>query len=208
MRNLLFALLLLPLMASCVKDTAQVTLDSLLDEMISVEESARYPLVPYRCLQVSSYDRSSVSPDSPGWFANNDGYGIVCTDTVDGRVERVMFDEKGPGAITRIWITTVDKRGTWRFYFDGESTPGWIVPAYDLMRFGIPRLGRGLLQPHTSYTPDGKGGNTLSCPSLLPGVVKLHLKTNRALRLLPNTITSIIASIPKELLWKPSLRHP
>ena len=38
MRNLLFALLLLPLMASCVKDTAQVTLDSLLDEMISVEE--------------------------------------------------------------------------------------------------------------------------------------------------------------------------
>ena len=34
MRNLLFALLLLPLMASCVKDTAQVTLDSLLDEMI------------------------------------------------------------------------------------------------------------------------------------------------------------------------------
>lgn len=68
MRNLLFALLLLPLMASCVKDTAQVTLDSLLDEMISVEESARYPLVPYRCLQVSSYDRSSVSPDSPGWL--------------------------------------------------------------------------------------------------------------------------------------------
>ena len=66
MRNFLFALLLLPLMASasCVKDAAQVTLNSLLDEMISVEESARYPLVPYRCLQVSSYDRSSVSPDS------------------------------------------------------------------------------------------------------------------------------------------------
>ena len=36
MRNLLFALLLLPLMASCVKDTALVSLDSLLDEMISV----------------------------------------------------------------------------------------------------------------------------------------------------------------------------
>ena len=68
MRNLLFALLLLPLMASCVKDTAQVTLDSLLDEMISVEESARYPLVPYRCLQVSSYDRSSVSPDAADYL--------------------------------------------------------------------------------------------------------------------------------------------
>lgn len=32
------------------------------------------------------------------------------------------------------------------------------------MRFGIPQLGRGLLQPHTSYTPDGKGGNTLFLP--------------------------------------------
>ena len=52
MRNFLFALLLLPLMASasCVKDAAQVTLNSLLDEMISVEESARYPLVPYLSL--------------------------------------------------------------------------------------------------------------------------------------------------------------
>ena len=123
MRNLLFALLLLPLMASCVKDTAQVTLDSLLDEMISVEESARYPLVPYRCLQVSSYDRSSVSPDSPGWFANNDGYGIVCTDTVDGRVERVMFDEKGPGAITRIWITQLTSVGLGDFILMAKVLP-------------------------------------------------------------------------------------
>jgi len=35
-----------------------------------------------------------------------------------------MFDEAGPGVITRIWITTLDKRGTWRFYFDGDDTPG------------------------------------------------------------------------------------
>ncbi|WP_289111786.1 hypothetical protein [uncultured Bacteroides sp.] len=41
------------------------------------EEAARYLLVPYRCLQVSGYDRSSVSPDSLRWFANNDGRGIV-----------------------------------------------------------------------------------------------------------------------------------
>ena len=76
MRNLLFALLLLPLMASCVKETGHVTLDSLLDEMISVEESARYPLVRYRCLHVRSYDRSSESPDYLCWLANNDGIGI------------------------------------------------------------------------------------------------------------------------------------
>ncbi|KOH43644.1 hypothetical protein NC99_35640 [Sunxiuqinia dokdonensis] len=75
-----------------------------------------------------------------------------------------MFDQKGPGAITRIWITTIDKRGTWRFYFDNSKLPGWIIPAYDLVKFGIPELGLGLLQPHTSYTPEGKGGSTLFLP--------------------------------------------
>ena len=113
-------------------------------------------------------------------------------DTVDGRVERVMFDEKGPGAITRIWITTVDKRGTWRFYFDGESTPGWIIPAYDLMRFGVPGLVGDCCSPTLAILRTGKAEILCFCPSLLPGAVKLHLKTNRALRLLPNTITSII----------------
>lgn len=157
-------LLLSVFLASCTKEKMQVTLEGLLDEMISVEEAACYPIIPYRCLQVSSYDRSSIAPDSCGWFANNDGFGIVRVDTVGGRLERVMFDEQGPGAITRIWITTVDKRGTWRFYFDGSDVPGWIIPSYDLMKFGIPELGRGLLQPHTSYTADGKGGSTLFLP--------------------------------------------
>lgn len=123
MRDLLFALLLLPLMASCVKDTAQVTLDSLLDEMISVEESARYPLVPYRCLQVSSYDRSSVSPDSSGWFANNDGYGIVRTDTVDGRVERVMSLLRPFGLTSRVCLAFLMANGVVEpsFFASAES---------------------------------------------------------------------------------------
>nr|WP_106831904.1 glycoside hydrolase family 172 protein [Parabacteroides pacaensis] len=152
------------LLSGCTGKSKTITVETLLDEMVSVEENARYPAVPYRCLQVSSYDRSSVSPGKPHWFANNDGFGIVRTDTVEGRIENVMFDEKGPGVITRIWITTVDKRGSWRFYFDGSPVAGWVIPAYDLMRFGIPSLGRGLLQPHTSYTPEGKGGNTLFLP--------------------------------------------
>ena len=95
-----------------------VTLETLLDEMVSVEEQALYPVPSYTCRQESSYDRASVSPDSAGWFANSDGFGIKRVDTVAGRIEKVMFDEVGPGAITRIWITTIDKRGTWRFYFD------------------------------------------------------------------------------------------
>ncbi len=146
------------------KPTYDVSLDSLLSEMVSVEEAARYPAIPYRSLQVSSYDRSSVSPDSAHWFANNDGFGIERIETVDGRTEKVLFDEEGPGVITRIWITTLDKRGTWRFYFDGAGSADWEIPAYDLMRINIPELGRGLLQPHTSYSLEGKGGSTLFLP--------------------------------------------
>ncbi len=141
-----------------------VTLESLLNEMVSVEEQALYPVPSYTCHQESSYDRASTSPDSVGWFANNDGFGIKRIDTVAGRIEKVMFDETGPGVITRIWITTIDKRGTWRFYFDGSDQPGWIIPAYDLMQINIPGLGKGMLQAHTSYTPEGKGGNTLFLP--------------------------------------------
>lgn len=141
-----------------------ITLESLLDEMVSVEEQALYPIPSYTCRQVSSYDRASVSPDSAGWFANNDGFGIERVDTVLGRIEKVMFDETGPGVITRIWITTLDKRGVWRFYFDGSDKPGWVIPAYDLMKINVPGLGSGMLQAHTSYTPEGKGGNTLFLP--------------------------------------------
>lgn len=141
-----------------------ITLESLLDEMVSVEEQARFPDPYYICLQESSYDRTSISKNQPGWFANNDGFGIIRIDTVKNRIEKVMFDETGPGIITRIWITTIDKRGTWRFYFDGASEPELIIPGYDLMKLNIPGASYGLIQPHTSYTPDGKGGNTSFLP--------------------------------------------
>lgn len=163
-RTHILRILLLAIAATaCRTEKKEITLDTLLDEMISYEENARYPAVPYTCRQESSYDRRSVSPDSAFWFANNDGFGIIRTDTLNGRRENVLFDQTGPGVITRFWLTTMDKRGTMRFYFDGSSQAQWEIPAYDLMQTGLP-LGRGLLQPHTSYTPDGKGGNTLFLP--------------------------------------------
>ncbi|MDR1336253.1 MAG: DUF2961 domain-containing protein [Tannerella sp.] len=167
--NLLF--LFLPVacagLISCTGGSSKnvITLETLLDEMVSVEKQACFPDPSYVCLQESSYDRRSVSPGMPGWFANSDGFGIIAVDTVDGRVERVMFDAAGPGVITRIWITTTDKRGTWRFYLDGAETPGLTIPAYDLMELNIPGAGRGFIQPHTSYTPgEGRGGATSFFP--------------------------------------------
>ncbi len=142
----------------------KITMESLLREMTSPEEQALFPEPAYACRQQSSYDRTSVSPDEPGWFANNDGFGTVRTDTIGGRIEKVLFDQAGPGAITRIWLTTLDKRGTMRFYFNGSNEPGWTIDSYDLMRCNVPGIGPGLLQAHTSYEPEGKGGNTLFLP--------------------------------------------
>lgn len=148
---------------SCKQESPKVTLSTLLDEMVSADEVARIPDPSYTVRQVSSYDRRSVHPDSAFWFANNDGFGIVRTDTINNRIENVLFDEKGPGVITRIWLTTLNKNGKMRFYFDGAAEAQWVIPAYDLMQTGL-SLGKGLLQPHTSYTPEGKGGNTLFLP--------------------------------------------
>lgn len=163
-KNLLLVISLIVLAHAGAFCKDVVTLQSLLREMLSYDEATRIPGIPYSCRQVSSHDRRSVSPDKPGWFANDDGFGVERVDTVDGRIEKVMFDCDGPGVITRIWLTTLDKRGIMRFYFDGSDVPGWIVPAYDLMSFGVAQLGRGMLLPHTSYEPNGKGGNTLFLP--------------------------------------------
>ncbi|MFT3704463.1 MAG: DUF2961 domain-containing protein [Agriterribacter sp.] len=75
-----------------------------------------------------------------------------------------MMDADGPGAIVRFWITTLAKQGTMRFYFDNETEASVQIPAFDLLR-GF-TLGKALLNPHSSYEPDGKGGNTLYLPLL------------------------------------------
>lgn len=127
----------------------RVTLGSLLEEMGSREGLTRHP--EYVIKMVSSHDRRSVSPDQDGWFANDDYSGFERYDTLpSGRVERVLFDEQGAGAVVRLWTTALDKRGTLRFYFDGESEARWVVPAYDMMRSEL-KLSKELLFSHTSY---------------------------------------------------------
>lgn len=127
----------------------RVTLATLLEEMTSRESLTRYP--DHTIQMVSSRDRRSVSPDQEGWFANDDYSGYERYDTLpSGRIERVLMDYTGAGAVTRLWMTALDKRGTLRFYFDGESEPRWVIPAYDMMRSGL-ALDRTLLFSHTSY---------------------------------------------------------
>lgn len=140
-----------------------VSYESLLDEIVCFKTASNFPT--YTAGQESSYDRRSVAPHAPGWWANDDGFGFIRTDIISGRSEKVLFDQSGPGVITRIWMTSTNKNGTLRFYFDGNRLPDWTIPAYDLMKWNI-QAGNGLRQAHPNYDPkfDGRGGSTLFLP--------------------------------------------
>lgn len=124
----LASLLALPAFAA-----EEITLDSLLNEMINRENIARLPDPTYTCRQESSYDRKSVAPGEDGWFANNDHSQYLRGETIDGRDEWVMLDAKGPGAIVRFWVTSGAYVGNIRFYLDGSDVPAITGKVDDLI---------------------------------------------------------------------------
>ncbi len=87
---------------SVAEEEGTITLESLLDEMVDRDVSARFPSPAYTCRQASSYDRASVSADDPGsWMANNDRSFFIRCEQNDGREESVMMEAAGPGCIVR-----------------------------------------------------------------------------------------------------------
>ena len=116
-----------------------VTFESLLLEMTDREDLARFPSPEYTCRQFSSYDRATVSPDQPGWFANWDRSMFICTDETDNRKEYVMMDADGPGAIVRFWMTFSGEdcgKGILRIYFDNNTVPTIEGGAMDILSGG------------------------------------------------------------------------
>lgn len=109
----------------------QVSMQSLLREMVDRKQLVEYPeSIPYKAMQASSYNRASVSPDQPGWFADSDG--VFCTRTEknrEGETEWVLMEDKGPGVITKIWAVCFyygldDTTGAnLKIYLDGEEEP-------------------------------------------------------------------------------------
>ena len=111
----------------------EISLTSLLNEMVDRDALARYPQPGYRLRQFSSYDRDSKSPDDPkGWFANKDATkNFIRVEENQGRREWVIVEHEAPGVIVRSWmpdqrlapgrkspVTTV-----LRMYLDGADTP-------------------------------------------------------------------------------------
>jgi len=99
---------------------AEVSVESLLDEMTDLGRLTRMPEPCYITRQFSSYDRAARSP-SDGWFANNDAGNYLRVEEGAGRKEYVMMDAEGPGAIVRIW--SANPGGTLRVYIDQGSEP-------------------------------------------------------------------------------------
>jgi len=162
LRVCLWILLLSP--GSMAQVHADVTLKSLLKEMIDYAAAARWPEPAYTCRQASSYDRSKLAPDRPGWFGNNDQNQFVQTETHAGRTEKVMLDTAGPGCLVRFWLTSdQDRRGILRIYLDDAVTPTLSFPSYSLLSPELP-IGEPLAQPHPGSQAHGTGGSTLYLP--------------------------------------------
>lgn len=85
------ALIAVAMSVSC-SGTSEITMETLLDEMVSRDAVTYFPEHVWSQKQASSYDRRSVSPDAPGWFANRDWTGYERLDTIAGRVEKVMME--------------------------------------------------------------------------------------------------------------------
>ncbi|MDY7107047.1 MAG: glycoside hydrolase family 172 protein [Planctomycetota bacterium] len=122
-----------------VAGAADVTFDSLLEEMTDLAGLAEYPDPPFVCRQFSSYDRASTSPDDEEtWFANRDAGNFLRVEEIDGRQESVMMDAEGPGAIVRIW--SANAKGIIRIYLDGAKKPTLAMPMQTLLG-GKPPIG-------------------------------------------------------------------
>jgi hypothetical protein len=143
--------------------SATVTFESLLEEMVDRDRIARLAEPGYACRQFSSYDRNSTEPGSPTWWANWDRSYFVRIEDNDGRKEHVLMDTGGPGAAVRFWATWHGpgggefSNGTLRVYLDNKTEPAIEGPIAGLISGGL-LVGKPLSQgvsPETAYRRQG-----------------------------------------------------
>ena len=119
-------------LANIQAEDPAVTFKSLLQDMTDRDRLASWPKVEYRCSAFTSYDRSHVAPDKPGWFGNRDYGQFVRIETNDNRQECVLMDAAGPGAVVFLH-NAAEYRGTIRIYFDNNPKPAIEAATKDLI---------------------------------------------------------------------------
>ncbi len=158
--SLVLALLLsLPMACTLTEGVETITFETLLEEMTDRDAPARLPAASFTCRQFSSFDRDTVAPGQPGWFANWDRSQFVRQEEKDGRIEHVLMDADGPGAVVRFWGTWHGpgggefSNGTLRIYLDGSEQPVIEGPITEVISGGAlasPPLGASI-SPSTEY---------------------------------------------------------
>ena len=129
MKRFPLLLFVFSIVGSSYSQDKEITLVSLLNEIIDRDLIAQFPESAYESKQASSYNRESVSPDLPGWFADSDGEGFVRVEEINGQKEWVLMEDEGPGCITKIWAVCFyyglqDTTGAnIKFYMDGAADP-------------------------------------------------------------------------------------
>src|SRR5215470_7909781 len=95
-----------------LSDTSIVSFTSLLREMNDPKALANNPNPAYQLFQSSSWDREELKgKDDKGWFANKDYDNYIRKEKNGSRMEWVIMDVKGPGAIVRWWIPQISLLG-------------------------------------------------------------------------------------------------
>jgi hypothetical protein len=119
------------------QNKTEITIESLLNEMVDRETIASFPSINFRLKQSSSYNRASKTPsDTIGWFNNHDynkeekeeDHNFIRTEETNGEKEWVLMDHVGPGAIVRTWMPflSAEEPNTdiiIKVYLDGSDEP-------------------------------------------------------------------------------------
>jgi hypothetical protein len=165
-------LLILPLAMSLLPSVGRaekITFASLLEEMTDRGQVAQWPSPAYTCKQFSSYDRHSVEPGGPGWWANMDRSYFLRVEENQGRKEYVMMDTDGPGAVVRFWATWHGPKGQpfsngpVRVYLDYNPVPTMEAPISDFLDKGY-LVNAPLSQGVAQQSPYERQGHNLYLP--------------------------------------------
>jgi hypothetical protein len=136
MRTCLWALACVWIAATSALADDAITTGSLVGEMVDLARLGDFPDPGYKTIQFASYDRRATAPNTPGWYANSDGFGnepipnflrVVKPPQADGVGEYLMAEVNGPGAIVRGWTAAI--AGELRVFLDGDAEPVYAGPA-------------------------------------------------------------------------------
>ncbi len=149
------------------KSTVKVTFQSLLEEMLDREVLTKHPEGLWTLHQVSSYDKRA---DDGDMFANKDWSNFYAHETYKNKDVQVMMDVKGPGAITRIWMTgDLNAKHALRFFIDGKEVPFWEADHVGVLigqnaEIGYPLSFRSVDQDDLPINKGAKPGHNLYAP--------------------------------------------